>query len=103
MPIHWNAPPPPSRPIEDSIRVLNPTPIGQYADRSPVYSFGKPFPWVTTTATVLPTKADAWTDGQLWLNDYISKAPLARMGIVLGVAARDGGYVAVVNYYHSNS
>ena len=104
MPIHWNAPPPPSRPIEDSIRVINPNRIGTYADGSPAYSFGKPFPWVTTTETARRTKAEAWTDGQEWLNNYIREAPYARMGVVLGVAVvTDGWFVAVVNYYHSNS
>lgn len=87
---------------ECDIAVLDLTPVGGSAGHW-LYKFVTSYPWVRTTDTVRQTKADAYTDAEAWIKDYISGATWARMGHAIGVAERDGGYVGVVNYYHSNS
>lgn len=61
------------------------------------------YPWLTVTKPVLPTPEAAQAQAEAWLKAYIAGASWARMGHVVGVAVREGGYVGVVNYYHSNS
>lgn len=84
------------------IPVLDLTPSGAIG-RQPLYRFATSYPWVTTTGPVRITPEEAFVDAQAWIVDYIKGASWARMGTAIGVTRRDGGYVGVVNYYHSNS
>lgn len=56
-----------------------------------------PFPHYRDTGDVRPTPEAAYHDASEWLRGYCA-ADIGNGGVVLGVSARDGGYVGVINY-----
>jgi hypothetical protein len=75
-----------------------------YANRDRMQlAFRCSYPWVRATTVVRPSVETAYADAQAWAQTYVAEVSYARMASALGVAARPGGYVGVVNYYHSNS
>ena len=87
------------------MQILNLTPTGQYADGSPRYSFSTSYPTkgVHMIGQVVSTPELAYSQGKDLLREWLTKNPYSNLGELLGVAASQGGFQAVVNTYRSNT
>ena len=92
---------------ETPIQVLDLTPVGRYANGSPVFKgFHTSFPTrnVRAVGDELATPEEAFATARQVVADYEKADTYGNMGEALGVIELPGGkYRGVVNTYHSNT
>jgi hypothetical protein len=91
--------------VKKIVPILDITPVGRYADGSPIYRFHTSFPTraVRAAGDICPTPEEAIEHGREIVQRYERADPYGNMGEVLGVTEVGDGYRPVINTYHSNT
>lgn len=88
-----------------TVKELDLTPVGRYANGEPYYSFHTSFPSRNVRALdgVYSTPEIAYREAQAVVRRYEMADQYGNMGEVLGVVRDPNGWRGVINTYHSNT